>query len=64
MNQSNKFPDPEKAKERVQRMREICAAFDEQIAVLDQMSAQIEAEKNPFYLYCQKRKQQRAAAEV
>jgi hypothetical protein len=65
MSQSTPFPDPEKVKQRVQKMREICAAFDEQIAVLDQLSAQIEAEnqKNPFYIYCQKRKQQRAAAQ-
>jgi hypothetical protein len=63
MNQPIKFPDPEKVKQRVQRMREICVAFDEQIAILDQLSAQIEAEnqKQPFYIYCQKKKQQRAA---
>jgi hypothetical protein len=66
MSQSTPFPDPEKVKQRVQKMREICAAFDEQIAVLDQLSAQIEAEnqKQPFYIYCQKRKQQRAAAQT
>lgn len=61
MTQSPTFPDPEKVQQRVQKMREICAVFDEQIAVLDKLSAQIEAEnqKHPFYIYCQKRKQQR-----
>ena len=65
MSQPIKFPDPEKVKQRVQKMREVCAVFDEQIAVLDQLSAQIEAEnqKSPFYIYCQKRKQQRAEAQ-
>lgn len=65
MNNQPRIPDSEKRARSVAKMREICAAFDEQIAVLDQLSAQIEAEnqKNPFYIYCQKRKQQRAAAQ-
>jgi hypothetical protein len=62
MSNQPQIPDPEKRKRSVAKMHEICAAFDEQIAILDQISAQIEAEnqKQPFYLY-QKRKQQRAA---
>lgn len=66
MNNQPRIPDPETRARSIAKMREVCAAFDEQIAVLDQLSAQIEAEnqKSPFYLYCQKRKQQRAAAET
>jgi dTDP-4-amino-4,6-dideoxygalactose transaminase len=65
MSQPIKFPDPEKVKQRAQRMREICAVFDEQIAILDRISAQIEAEnqKQPFYIYSQRRKQEREAAQ-
>jgi hypothetical protein len=65
MSQPIKFPDPEKIEQRAQRMRDARAAFDEQIAILDRISAQIEAEnqKQPFYIYCQKRKQQREAAQ-
>jgi hypothetical protein len=64
MNNQPRIPDPERRARSVAKMREICAAFDEQIAVLDQLSAQIEAEnqKQPFYIYCQKRRQQREAA--
>jgi hypothetical protein len=63
MNNQPRIPDPETRACSTARMREICAAFDEQIAVLDELSAQIEAEnqKQPFYIYCQKRKQQREA---
>jgi hypothetical protein len=59
------IPDTETRARSVARMREICAAFDEQIAILDQISAQIEAEnqKQPFYIYCQRKKQEREAAQ-
>lgn len=65
MSQPIKFPDPDKVKQRVQRMREVCTVFDEQIAVLDRLIAQTESEnkKNPFNIYCQKRKQQRLDAQ-
>jgi dTDP-4-amino-4,6-dideoxygalactose transaminase len=65
MSQPIKFPDPEKVKQRAQRIYNIYAAFDEQIAMLDQISAQIEAEnqKQPFYIYCQRKKQEREAAQ-
>jgi hypothetical protein len=65
MSQPIQFPDPEKVKQRAQRMHNIYAAFDEQIAILDQISAQIEAEnqKQPFYIYCQRKKQEREAAQ-
>jgi hypothetical protein len=65
MSQPIKFPDPEKVKQRAQRIYNIYAAFDEQIAILDQISAQIEAEnqKQPFYIYCQRKKQEREAAQ-
>jgi hypothetical protein len=65
MSQPVQFPDPEKVKQRLQRTRETCAIFDEQIAVLDKLIAQVEAEnqKNPFFIYCQKRKQQRFEAQ-
>jgi hypothetical protein len=60
MNNQPQIPDPEKRARSVSKMREVCAMFDEQIAVLDQLIAQTEAEnkKNPFNIYCQKRKQQ------
>ncbi|WP_019501245.1 hypothetical protein [Pseudanabaena sp. PCC 6802] len=60
MNNLPRIPDPEKRAGSVARMREICAAFDEQIVVLEKLSNRIEAEnqKNPFYIYCQNRKQQ------
>ncbi len=66
MNNQPRIPDPERRARSVAKMREFCAAFDQQIAILDQLSAQIEAEnqKNPFYIYCQTRKQQRAAAQM
>jgi hypothetical protein len=53
MNNQPRVPDPETRARSVARMREICVAFDEQIAVLDKLSAQIEAEnqKQPFYQY-------------
>jgi hypothetical protein len=65
MNSQPIIPDPERRARSVARMREICAAFDEQIAILDRISAQIEAEnqKQPFYIYCQRRKQEREAAQ-
>jgi hypothetical protein len=65
MNSQPIIPDPERRARSVARMREICAAFDEQIAILDQISAQIEAEnqKQPFYIYCQRKKQEREAAQ-
>jgi hypothetical protein len=65
MNSQPVIPDPERRARSVARMREICAAFDEQIAILDQISAQIEAEnqKQPFYIYCQRKKQEREAAQ-
>jgi hypothetical protein len=65
MNSQPIIPDAETRARSVARMREICAAFDEQIAVLDRLSTQIEAEnqQQPFYIYCQKRKQQREAAQ-
>jgi hypothetical protein len=65
MSQPIKFPDPEKVKQRAQRIYNIYAAFDEQIAMLDQISAQIEAEnqKQPFYIYCQRKKQEREASQ-
>lgn len=65
MNNQPRIPDPEQRARSVANMREICVMFDEQIAVLDQLIAQTEAEnkKNPFNIYCQKRKQQRLEAE-
>ena len=65
MNNQPVIPDPERRARSVARMREICAVFDEQIAILDQISAQIEAEnqKQPFYIYCQRKKQEREAAQ-
>jgi hypothetical protein len=65
MSQPIKFPDPDKVKQRVQKMHEVFTVFDEQIAVLDQLIAQTESEnkKNPFNIYCQKRKQQRLEAQ-
>lgn len=53
MNQPLKFPDPEKVKQRANRMREICLMFDTQIMVLDELIAQVEAEnrKNPINIY-------------
>ena len=65
MNNQPRIPDAATRARSVARMREVCAMFDEQIAVLDQLSAQVEAEnqKSPFYIYCQKRKQQRAEAQ-
>ncbi|MGB7412916.1 MAG: hypothetical protein WA902_01800 [Thermosynechococcaceae cyanobacterium] len=61
MTHQPRIPDAQTRARSVTKMREICAMFDEQIAVLDQLSAQIEAEnqKHPFHLYWQKRKQQR-----
>jgi septal ring factor EnvC (AmiA/AmiB activator) len=65
MNNQPKIPNPERRARSVAKMREVCAMFDEQIAVLDQLIAQTEAEnkKNPFNIYCQKRKQQRLEAQ-
>lgn len=65
MSQPIQFPDPDKVKQRVQRMREVCTVFDEQIAVLDRLIAQTEAEnkKNPLNIYHQKRRQQRLDAQ-
>ncbi|NJK28687.1 MAG: hypothetical protein HC940_00305 [Acaryochloris sp. SU_5_25] len=66
MSNQPRIPDLAARERSVAKMREICAAFDEQIAILDQLSAQIEAEnqKNPFYIYCQKKEQQQAAAQI
>jgi hypothetical protein len=60
------IPDPETRARSVASMRKICAAFDEQIALLDKLSAQIESENqaNSFYIYCQKRKQQHTEAQL
>jgi hypothetical protein len=65
MNDQPRIPDPEKRARSVAKMREICAMFDEQIAILDRLIAQTEAEnkKNPVNLYWQKRKQQRLEAQ-
>ncbi|MDZ4873544.1 MAG: hypothetical protein CLLPBCKN_002940 [Chroococcidiopsis cubana SAG 39.79] len=53
MNQSLKFPDLEKVKQRAARMREICLMFDAQIMLLDELIAQVEAENrnNPINVY-------------
>ena len=53
MTQPLHLPDPEKVKQRVARMREICLMFDAQIMVLDELIAQVEAEnrKNLINLY-------------
>lgn len=53
MTQPPQFPDPEKVKQRVVRMREICLMFDAQIMVLDELIAQVEAENrnNPVNVY-------------
>lgn len=37
-------PAPEKVQQTVKRLREICAMFDAQIMVLDELIAQVEAE--------------------
>lgn len=65
MNDRLRIPDPEKRARSVAKMREICAMFDEQIAVLDRLIAQTEAEnkKNPLNIYHQKRRQQRLDAQ-
>jgi hypothetical protein len=65
MNRQPIIPNPERRARSVARMREICTAFDEQIAILDRISAQIESEnqKQPFYIYCQRKKQERKAAQ-
>lgn len=60
MNNQPRIPDPERRARSVARMREVCAQFDEQIAVLDQLSAQLETEnkQNPVNIYFEKRRQQ------
>lgn len=61
MTHQPRIPDAQTRARSVTKMREICAVFDQQIAVLDDLIAQQEAEnqKNPVNLYWQKRKQQR-----
>jgi hypothetical protein len=53
MNNQPRVPDPETRARSVARMREICVAFDEQIAVLDKLSAQTGSvvKWNPFHQY-------------
>lgn len=53
MTQPPHLPDPERVKQRVARMREICLMFDAQIMVLDELIAQVEAENrnNPINVY-------------
>ena len=53
MNKQPHLPDPEKVKQRVARMREICLMFDAQIMLLDELIAQVEAENrnNPINVY-------------
>lgn len=65
MNNQPRIPNPEMRARSVARMREVCTQFDEQIAVLDRLSTQLEAEnnKNPVNIYFQKRKQKRLWAE-
>lgn len=61
MTNQPRIPNPEKRAHSVARMREFCTQFDEQIAVLDRLSAQLEAENknNPVNIYFEQRKQQR-----
>lgn len=61
MNNQPRIPNPGMRARSVARMREVCTQFDEQIAVLDRLSTQLEAEnnKNPVNIYFEKRKQQR-----
>lgn len=60
MNSQPRIPGPDKRVRSVARMREVCAQFDEQIAVLDQLSAKLETEnkQNPVNIYFEKRRQQ------
>lgn len=60
MNNQPRIPDPEKRARSIARMREVCTQFDEQIAVLDQLSAQLDAanKQNPVNIYFEKRRQQ------
>ena len=53
MNNQPHLPEPEKVKQRVARMREICLMFDAQIMLLDELIAQVEAENrnNPINVY-------------
>lgn len=53
MTQPPQFPDPEKVKQRVARMREIYLMFDAQITVLDELIAQVEAKNrnNPINVH-------------
>ena len=52
MTQTPQVPDPEKVKQRVARMREICQMFDAQILILDELIADVEAQNrnNPINL--------------
>lgn len=53
MTKQPQFPDPERVKQRVKRMQEICLMFDAQIMLLDELIAQVEAENrnNPLNVY-------------
>jgi hypothetical protein len=50
MNNQPRVPAPEKRARSIAKMREVCAAFDEQIAVLEQLIAQAEAENKKIRL--------------
>ena len=65
MKNQPRIPDPDSRARSVARMREVCTQFDEQIAVLDRLSTQLESEnnKNPVNIYFKKRKQKRLLAE-
>lgn len=57
-------PEPEEVKQTVAKLREICTLFDEQILVLDELIAQLEAEEqnNPLNQYRRQKGMERLQA--
>jgi hypothetical protein len=53
MNNQPRIPDSETRAKSVARLRDICTMFDDQIMVLDELIAQVEAENrnNPLNVY-------------
>jgi len=53
MSQSLQYPNPEKVKQTVAKMREVCQQFDALNLALDELIAQIEADmrKSPLTAY-------------
>lgn len=53
MTQKNQLPDPEKVKQTVAKMREVCRQFDSLNLALDELIAQIEADirRSPLTTY-------------